>query len=478
MKELNDSTIHRRRLPVRILQFGDGNFLRGFVDWMVEKSNQQGVTNLGIAIVQPRSKEFSILMREQNCLYHVYLEGIKDGKALKDITLVQAVQDIINPYLEYGKYEDLFLSPDLELVVSNTTEAGIVYQENDDLWALPPNSFPAKMAALLYKRFLKYEGASDKGLHVVCTELIENNGATLKCCIIQHAERYKLSDFIKWLNEHCYFYDTLVDRIVSGFPKNNAEETKLELGYNDNLIVKGEYFHVWAIGGNPRIKDILPLDKAKLNVLFMDDISSFRDRKVRILNGLHTGMVSVAILLGKHTVVDAVNDPLIEKYVRSMVINEILPVIKGNKVELEHFANEILERFYNPEIQHFLKDISLNSLSKWQVRNLPTLSDNLLQGRIPQLTIFSFATLLALYSGHSGVEFLVTDSLLSVKMIQETYDPQHLSQWVQNIIDNKHIWETDMSCLNGLVPQISRSVEVILTKGIEVALNDVLALNE
>ena len=475
MKKVNNSTIERSNYPVKILQFGDGNFLRGFVDWMIEKANRSGIMNHGISIVQPRSPKLSTTMIEQDCMFHVYLEGFKDGRSVKDITLVKSVQAIINPHLEYQRYENLFLDSELQLIISNTTEAGIVYDETDDVWALPPQSFPAKMMALLYKRFVKYDGALDKGVHVVCTELIENNGSTLKSYIIKHAEKNMLHNFIQWLLKACYFYDTLVDRIVSGFPKTDVESIKLELGYDDNLIVKGEYFHVWAIGGNPLLKNILPLHKVEeLNVLFMDDISNFRERKVRILNGAHTAMVSIALLLGQETVADAINSPLVEDFVKSLVSDEVLPILQGDEKELNTFAKEILERFYNPSIQHYLKDISLNSLSKWQVRNLPTLVDNETRGNSAKLTAFSLAALLALYSGSTSINFVARDEPNALAFIQAGFDVENIEEWLSKIIENKDIWQSDVSVLHNYIPLISDSIKTILGEGMEVALFNIL----
>ena len=477
MKKLSKQTVNKPELPVKILQFGEGNFLRAFVDWMIDKANNAGIMNHGIVAVQPIAQGMAGMLREQDCMYHVYLEGIKDKKPVKEISLVKSIVDALNPYDEYEKYKELFLSPELEMIVSNTTEAGIRYEEGDDLTVCPPKSYPAKMTALLYQRFQKFNGAADKGLLIICCELIEDNGSTLREYVLKYAEYNNLSaDFINWVKTSCHFYDTLVDRIVPGFPRETINEIKEEIGFDDNLVVKGEYFHVWAIGGDPVIKEKLPLDKAGLNVLFMDDIRPFRAKKVRILNGAHTAMVQVAMQMGCETVMDAFNTPLVEKYINTMVDSEVLPGIGEDMTELRVFSAKILERFYNPYIKHYLKDISLNSLSKWEARDYPTVCDNSAKlGKLAKLTTFSFAALLVLYSGKSEAKnFTPNDTPEFVEFIQKTYDANNIEGWVNGIVNNKQIWKENFSSVPGFIEAVSTDVNLILNKGMKSALEEIL----
>ncbi|GHT61250.1 altronate oxidoreductase [Bacteroidia bacterium] len=474
MKELNKQTVNKPTLPVKILQFGEGNFLRAFVDWMIHKANEAGVMNHGITVVQPIAQGMAEMLNKQDCLYHVYLEGIKDKNPIKEITLVKSIVNALNPYEAYEVYKDLFLSSDLEMIISNTTEAGIRYEEGDDLTALPPKSYPAKITALLYQRFQKFNGASDKGLLIICCELIENNGSTLREFVLKHAGYNQLSeDFIQWVKTACYFYDTLVDRIVPGFPRETINEIKEEIEFNDNLVVKGEYFHVWAIGGDAIIREKLPLNKAGLNVLFMEDIKPFRAKKVRILNGSHTAMVPIVLQLGCETVKDAFNTPAVEKFVNQMVNTEVLPAIDENPEELKKFAAKILERFYNPFIKHYLKDISLNSLSKWEARNFPTLKDNVekLKKDAP-LTAFSFAALLVLYSGKSEVVFTPNDTPEFVEFIQKTFNANDIEGWVNGIVNNKKMWTIDLNAIPDFATKVAGHVKIILKKGMLAALNN------
>lgn len=479
MKKLNKTTVEKPELPVKVLQFGEGNFLRAFVDWMIHKANEKRVLNHGIVAVQPIAGGDFVanLFKEQDSLYHVYLEGIKDKQPVKEVTLVKSINNVLNPYSQYAEYEKIFLNSELEMIVSNTTEAGIRYEEGDDLTALPPKSYPAKMTALLHKRFQKFNGAADKGLLVICCELIEDNGSTLREYVLKHAEYNKLGDeFINWVKTAIHFYDTLVDRIVPGFPKENIKEIQEEIGFEDNLVVKGEYFHVWAIGGDSIIREKLPLDKAGLNVLFMDDIKEFRAKKVRILNGSHTAMVPVALQLGCETVMDAFNTPEVEKYINQLVDTEVLPMVPGEKDELEAFAAKILERFYNPFLKHYLKDISLNSISKWETRDYPTVYDNFKKGdKLAKLTLFSFASLLVLYTGQSEAKgFTPNDTKDFIDFIQSSFDKNNIEGWVKGIVENKTIWKEDFTQVSGFAEEVAKDVKLIFEKGMLVALKTIL----
>ena len=479
MNPLNSTTVQKPTYPVKIMQFGEGNFLRAFVDWMIDKANNDGILNHGIGVVQPiAGGEFvRDLFQKQDNMYHVYLEGIKDKQPVKEVALIKSIDSVINPYSDYKKYENLFLSPDLELVFSNTTEAGIRYEEGDDLNAEPPKSFPAKVTALLHKRFNKFNGDAAKGLYFVCCELIEDNGSTLREFVIKHAEANNLGeDFIKWVKENNHFYDTLVDRIVPGFPKETINEIKEEIGFDDNLVVKGEYFHVWAIGGDSSIKEKLPLDKAGLNVLFMDDIRPFRAKKVRILNGAHTAMVPLALQLGCETVMDAFNTPEVEQFINRMVDEEVLPGIGEDPEELKAFAAKILERFYNPYLKHYLKDISLNSLSKWETRDFPTVVDNHNKlGKNAKLVTFSLAALLVLYSGKSEVNFTPNDTPEFVEFIQSTFNKDDIKGWVNGVINNDKIWTAKLNAVPGFADEVAADVELILNKGMKAAIQQMLA---
>lgn len=476
LKALNKQNVEKPALPIKILQFGEGNFLRAFVDWQIDKANEAGIMNHGVAIVQPIDKGMAGMLEQQDCLYHVYLEGVKDKQPVKDIRLVKSVQCAINPYEDYAAYEQIFLSPELEATVSNTTEAGIRYEEGDDLWALPPKSYPAKMTALLYKRFKHFAGDPTKGLCIICCELIENNGSTLREYVLRHAEYNKLGeDFINWVEKYCHFCDTLVDRIVPGFPRENIDEIKAELGFDDNLVVKAEFYHLWAIGG-PGYEEVqrrLPLDKAGLHVIFMPTIKQFRDKKVRILNGSHTGMVPIGLQIGCETVMDAFNNADLEAFINTMVAEEVIPMIEEDQAKLKEFAAGILERFYNPYIRHMLKTISLNSLSKWETRNFPTVLDNWKKaGKVAEKELFTFAALLTLYSGK--VDFTPDDTAEHVEFIQKVWNSDDVEATVKAIVENRNIWTVDLTEVEPFVEKVVGYVKVILAEGMAAALKKML----
>ncbi len=475
MKLLNEGTHPRQKdYQYKILQFGEGNFLRAFVDWMIYKSNKQLDTNNGVVVVQPLDKGMIDLLKKQDNLYHVLLQGIKDGQPIQETELVDCILDAVNPYSDYEKYKEYFLSPDLELIVSNTTEAGISRVDHEDIHALPPKSFPGKICQLLYQRYKHFEGAADKGLTFFCCELIDKNATVLKEIVLELAEANKLEQaFIDWLNNSCTFCSTLVDRIVPGFPKDNIKEIQQDLGFEDNLVVAGEYFHLWAIEAPQHIREKYPFDKAGLNVVWLEDMTKFRDKKVRILNGSHTALVPVGLLSGYQTVKEAFDDKDISNFINGMVENEVIPNIEGDKEALKKFADEILERFFNPYIRHFLKDISLNSLSKWMTRDYPSLLDCYNKdGKVPAKLSLSLAALLILYKGeYNGIEFTINDTAEHVEFIQSSWkNMESYTSLTASILSNASIWNTDLTSIEGLAHAVSGYIEEIMTSGIKSAI--------
>ncbi|MBD5356137.1 MAG: tagaturonate reductase [Bacteroides sp.] len=460
--------------PIRVLQFGEGNFLRAFVDWIIDIANEKGIVNTGVAIVKPRTGNSVIIdtLSKQDYNYHVCLEGIENGEPKQESRLITCVEDAFTP-ADIEKYEKYILSPDLRFVVSNTTEAGIRYSK-DNVKDLIPITFPGKVTSLLWRRFKYFNGDSSKGLFFIPCELIEDNGTTLREYVIRHAQEAALGeDFIKWIDNSCVFVDTLVDRIVSGAP-SDPEEIKTRLGNDDNAIVMCELYHFWAIGGNEadRLRKELPLDAAGLNVRFMPSIKDFRDRKVRILNGSHTGMVAMSLLAGCETVRDAFANEEINSFISSMVNEEVLPVIDGDQEELKSFANGILERFLNPYIRHMLKSIALNSLSKWETRNYPTVRDYYRKfGKLPQRELFTLAALLALYGPNSG--FAPEDSKEAVNFIHTRWDDTDYEATVKAIISGSEIFENDFEAeVPGLIKAVAKHLGRIRKEGVRDALQE------
>lgn len=411
--------------PVKVLQFGEGNFLRAFVDWMLQIANEKGVTDMSVAVVSPRFSENKSIksLQAQQGLYHIVLEGMHNGEAVSTVKQIDVIAEAFSPAADIESYKAIIESPDLRFVISNTTEAGIRY-EQDSHCCLTSVSFPAKVAAMLHHRFQHFGGDKGKGLIFLCCELIEDNGSTLREYVLRHAAENGFGEeFAKWVEDACVFADTLVDRIVPGYPAEEAAAVTERIGFDDKLVVKAELYHIWAIGGSgwEQIRAELPLDEAGLNVLFMPSVKEFRDKKVRVLNGSHTAMAAVALQLGCDTVKSAFDTPLLNNYINTMVESEVLPVIEGNEAELRQFADSILERFYNPYIRHYLKSIALNSLSKWEARNFPTVVDYVKQrGELPRREVFSFAALMSLYAPDSGFER--DDNADHIKMIDEAWN--------------------------------------------------------
>lgn len=481
IKPLNNTTATKKERPVKVLQFGEGNFLRAFVDWQIDIANEKGVLDTNVAMLVPRFGESKVidLLQQQDGFYHVYLEGIENGKPKKESRLITSVAEAFSPTFDYATYEKYICSPDLRFIVSNTTEAGIRYEE-DDVLAAEPKSFPGKVCGLLYKRFKHFNGDHSKGLIFICCELIEDNGSTLREYVLRHAAEAGLGEeFIKWIENDCIFCDTLVDRIVPGFPRDTINEIKEELGYDDNIVVKGEFYHMWAIGGKDykKVAEEFPLDKAGLHVLFMPSIKSYRDKKVRILNGSHTGMVPVALQLGCETVMDAFNNAQVNKFINTMVEREVLPMIDEDPEELKRFAAGILERFYNPYIKHMLSSIALNSLSKWEARNFSTVLDmSRKEGRLAEFELFTFAALLSLYGPGSGFE--PEDTPEHVALIREVWDDNDYPATVRKIVDSPVFVERFEEKVPGFSAKVAEYLAAIRRDGMQKALADFLAAHE
>lgn len=482
MKELNNSTVQRSVRPVRILQFGEGNFLRAFADWMIDRSNEAGVTDMSVAIVKPRKGTNTTIqtLKAQDGLFHTVLEGVVNGQPRRITHLVKSVADAFSPD-ESDTLDKYIHSPHLRFIISNTTEAGIRYSPEDIMTGIP-ETFPGKVAAILWKRYNYFKGNPTAGLVFLPCELIEDNGDRLREIVLRHIDddsRLPV-EFKQWVVDNCIFLNTLVDRIVAGTPQD-IDELKVSVGYDDNAIVKGELYHLWAIGGPGvgQIRDELPLDKAGLNVLFMPDgIKEFRDRKVRILNGSHTGMVAMGLLSGCTTVAEAYNNPLIHTFLHNMMDREILPVIDGDANELKAFSQGILERFLNPYLHHRLESIALNSLAKWEARNLDTARDNFRKwGLLADHEIFTFAALMSLYAPLSG--FTPDDNAEQVELIRTHWNDNDIEDCLKKILVPGMIFSSDLEKdMPGFTAVASSYIRNIRQHGIRKALEDFLLTHQ
>ncbi|MDE6579522.1 MAG: tagaturonate reductase, partial [Ruminiclostridium sp.] len=332
MKDLNRANHQTTERPVKIMQFGEGNFLRAFVDWILQRLNNDGVINANVAVVQPMPMGRVKELEQQDGLYTLCLEGIDKGEKVQSREIIDIINNFINPFEQYDKYLSYAKSEELEIIVSNTTEAGIALDTSDTDLTVCPKSFPGKLLALLKARYDHFKGDMGKGLAIIPCELIDHNGDELKRVLVELAKINNLDDaFINWLTAANHFTSTLVDRIVPGYPRDTAKEICEETGFNDNNIVKGEIFHLWVLQKEAFVQEKLPADKSGLNVIFADDITPYKQRKVKILNGSHTSMVPVAYLCGIDTVREAVTDEDVGKFVQGLVNDEIKPTIDRPK---------------------------------------------------------------------------------------------------------------------------------------------------
>ncbi len=410
-----------------VIQFGTGNFLRGFADYFLHILNEKGFYDGKAVVVQPTKGGKTELFNEQNCVYNLYLRGIENGEEVCNRTEIHSVSRALNPYDDFEKYLDLAHNPDFRFIISNTTEAGIEFNPDCKFSDTPALSFPGKLTQLLFERFKTGFG----GFVLLPCELIDNNGTELKNCVLKYAEHWNLgNDFINWINNKNTFCNTLVDRIVTGYPKNEAELLFKEIGYEDKLLDTAEVFHLWVIEGD--FENELPLQKAGFNVVWTNDVTPYKKIKVRILNGAHTSTVFPALLAEVETVGECMNDELLSEFLNTNLIEYILPVL-GNTEESKKFAFAVTERFKNPYIRHEWKSIALNSVSKFTVRVLPTLLDyKKMYGETPKTLALSLAALIFYYKNNE-----IADNKAFVDFIK--------AENIKNILENEDLWGTDLS---------------------------------
>jgi len=403
------------QLTEKFLQFGEGNFLRGFVDWMIDRLNKEADFDGGVVVVQPLAQGLIPMINEQDGLYTLYLRGLQDGQKVEETRVVDCITRGINPFENTDEFFECASNPELRYIISNTTEAGIEYKPNQNPDDFAGLTFPGRLTLFMKRRF----DNKLPGFLLLPCELIDKNGDELKACVLKYAKDFGYGDdFIKWVEEENYFTNTLVDRIVTGYPRDTASEMEKEYGYLDNIIDTAEIFHLWVIQGDKKYAEELPFDKIGLNVLWTDDVTPYKKRKVRILNGAHTMMVLAAHLAGLETVKEAMDDELVFNFMKTGVFDEIIPTLDLPKDELIQFANDVIERFQNPFIKHYLLSIALNSVSKYQVRVLPSVLEYIKENnKEPKCLVFSLAALIAFYRTDAAndnpdvMEFMKTASV-------------------------------------------------------------------
>lgn len=470
MEKLNrKSTGLENRLPIKVVQFGEGNFLRAFVDYAFQRLNNEVDFNAGIAVVQPLKEGMVNRINDQDGLYTLFMNGIKKGEKIQDIQLISNIVKAINPYSDFADYLALAKEPALQFIVSNTTEAGIEFLDTDTPDMQPPAAFPAKLTLLLHERFKHFNGDASKAVTIIPCELIDYNSETLKKCILQYCDLWNLdAAFIKWVSEECTYHSTLVDRIVPGYPRAEIEEYNSKLDYQDNLIVAAEPFFLWAIEGSEDLKAKLPFDKIDLNVKIVEDIRPFKMIKVRVLNGAHTAMVPFSLLFGNKLVMETVNGDFTGPFVDS-VIAEISETLPMDKNEITAYAEEVMDRFRNPFIKHALADIALNSISKFKVRVLPSLLGYYITTKkLPTSLIFSLACLIQFYKGTWNNEALpVKDTPELVEAFKKAWELGNIESVVAAVLANTDFWDEDLNKVEGLSQALVHALNEIEANGIQ-----------
>ncbi|MCR5715886.1 MAG: tagaturonate reductase [Lachnospiraceae bacterium] len=476
-----------KEAPVKVLQFGEGNFLRAFVDYFFDMSNEKAGWNGKVALVQPIAQGLTDIINNQEGLYTLYLRGSENGEKINRKRVISVVDACYNPYEDWEKVKEIARSKDLEYVASNTTEAGIVYDPESKFDQVPPNSFPAKLTVLLYERFK----AGQKGVTVLSCELIDNNGKELEKCVLKHIEDWKLGeDFKAWIENENLFCSTLVDRIVPGRIRDAKEVAQLneENGYEDDLLDVGEVFGVWYIEGPKELEDRLPFKKSGLNVHVVPEVAPYKKRKVRILNGAHTGFVLGAYLAGQDIVRDCMHNESIHGFMNKMLYEEVIPILPLDKADCENFAAAVTDRFNNPFVDHLLMSISLNSTSKWKARNMPSFLEYIEKfKKLPRALTMSLAAYIAFYS--TGIKSREEDGMICVRPAGNEYKIQD-DAWaldfyyahkdsddktlVHDVLSNTQMWDQDLSMIEGLEDMVLADLTKIRNDGAEAAYASIL----
>ena len=484
MDRLNAAMFPAEKRPVKVLQFGEGNFLRAFVDYFIDIANEKTDFNGSVVLVKPITFGSLDMFHEQDCRYTVMLRGLVDGEAVEQSRLITSVSDAVDAYAEYDKYADFAKCETLRFVVSNTTEAGIVLKEDDDFNACPPVSFPAKLCKFLYERAVHFDYAEDKGLVMLPVELIDDNGIMLKKCVKALAKIWNLGEkFENWLDTACVFTSTLVDRIVTGYPRDEVQSIWEKLGYEDHTVVTAEPFGLWVIESDKDISAELPLPQCGLPVIYTDNQKPYKQRKVRILNGAHTSFVPAAFQCGHDIVLTAMNDDLILNFMQKTLYDEVIPTLALPKEDLMAFAEAVTGRFKNPFIKHALLSICLNSVSKWRARCMPSLLGYVEKtGELPARLTFSLASLMSLY--RNGV---LVDGKLQCKRGEETYTLQDDAavleffatttdmcpcQQVKAFLSNEDFFGPDLCKVPGLIESVTESLKAIIEKGVRAVMEE------
>ncbi len=482
LKETGYTGYILEKAPEKVLQFGEGNFLRAFVNYWFDLANEKADWNGKCVLVQPIAPGLAKMINEQEGLYTLYLRGSQNGQKVDDMRVISSVSRCLNPYekADFDAMMEVAVSDDLEIIVSNTTEAGIVYDPACQLTDEPCASFPGKLTQVLYARFQ----AKKPGVIMLACELIDNNGKELLKCVNQYIEQWGLSEeFKSYVNNDCTFCGSLVDRIVPGRIRDPQEVAALEQkhGYVDPLLDVGEVFGVWVIEGDEKLNDVLPFRKAGIEdkVFVTPDMTPYKKRKVRILNGAHTGFVLGAYLGGYDIVRDCMQDATVCGFMNKMLLDEIVPILPLDQEDCKNFASAVQDRFNNPFVNHELMSISLNSTSKWRARNMPSFLEYIEKtGKLPTCLTMSFAAYMAFFSNDiqelndkglvcrrpKGNEYVCSDDRWALEFYYE-HRNDSVEELVHAVMTNEQMWGQDLTAIAGFEAATVANLKKIRTEG-------------
>ncbi len=489
LKALNKRTAPKSVMPEKIIQFGEGNFLRAFVDWIVWNMNQRTNFNGSVVVVQPIERGMADWLNGQDCLYHVNLQGRQQGQPVNTLERIDVISRALNPYTQNDAFMALAEQPEMRFVISNTTEAGIAFDPACKLTDAPATSYPGKLVQLLYRRFKTFRGDPTKGLIIMPCELIFLNGHRLKECIYQYIDLWQadLGDdyapFREWFTRHCYVCATLVDRIVPGFPRNQIAQIQQQIGYRDNLVVQAEVFHLWVIERpeNMTCEELqreFPANRAGLHVLIAESEKPYHERKVTLLNGPHTVLSPVAFLSGVNIVRDACNHPVLSRYIHKVQFDELMQTLNLPMDELEKFAADVLERFNNPYVDHQVTSIMLNSFPKFQARDLPGIKTFLeRKGHLPEGLVFGLAAIITYYKGgkrDDGTEIIPNDDARITELLAQLWATADTQQVTDGVLSAEFIWGEDLHAIPGLAEMLKQHLDLIQEMGMLKAVESIL----
>ena len=445
---LNKQFAPKSVMPEKVIQFGEGNFLRAFVDWIIWNMDQKTDFNGSVVVVQPIERGMVDWLNAQDCLYHVNLQGRENGKPVNTLERIDVISRALNPYTQNAAFMALADQPEIRFVISNTTEAGIAFDPSCKLEDAPASSYPGKLVQLLYRRYQTFNGDPTKGLIIFPCELIFLNGHVLKDCIYKYIDLWNLgADFKKWFEEACGVYATLVDRIVPGFPRNEIKEIQEKICY------QAETFHLWVIEAPKEVAKEFPADKAGLHVLFVPSEEPYHKRKVTLLNGPHTVLSPVAFLSGVNIVRDACNHPVISKYIHKVQFDELMQTLDLPMEELEKFAGDVLERFDNPYVDHQVTSIMLNSL------------------------VFGLAAIITYYKGgkrEDGVEIVPNDDQKIMDLLKQLWATGDTQMVAVGVLGAEAIWGEDLNKIPGLTAMVKQDLDLIQSVGMLEAVKSIL----